>query len=197
MSELVNRAFQLAAELHAKQTRKGTTTPYLSHLMAVSALVLEDGGSDVAVAAALLHDAAEDQGGEPTLERIRRTCGDDVAKIVAECSDSIGETDADKAPWKERKDAAIAHLPESSLEAALIKAADKLHNASAILADLEDGAVGLKVWDRFNASREDVLWYYRSMAEGLEARVPTSRSVRLLRDAVERLFTTNNSPIAD
>ena len=67
LSQRFSDAAQLASELHATQTRKGTRIPYVAHLMSVSALVLEDGGSEDEAIAALLHDAIEDQGhGEPT-----------------------------------------------------------------------------------------------------------------------------------
>ncbi len=152
-------AFQLAAELHAAQLRKGTSIPYVSHLMSVAALVLEDGGDEEQAMAALLHDAVEDQGGEPTLERIRIAFGDRVAGIVRACSDTVTTP---KPPWRERKEKYLSHLEHEPLEVRRVSAADKLHNARAILGDLR--VHGLSVFDRFSASREEVLWYYESLA---------------------------------
>jgi len=94
-------ALQFASGLHHSQCRKGTPVPYISHLMAVSALVLEAGGDEDLAIAALLHDAVEDQGGPPTLETIRRMFGDRVADVVMECSDTDREP---KPPWRERKE---------------------------------------------------------------------------------------------
>ena len=82
-------ALQFASGLHHSQCRKGTPIPYLSHLMAVSALVLEAGGDEDLAIAALLHDAVEDQGGAPTLQIIPRMFGDRVANVVMDCSDTI------------------------------------------------------------------------------------------------------------
>ena len=156
-------AFQLASGLHHSQCRKGTEIPYISHLMSVAALVLEAGGDEDQAIAALLHDAMEDQGGPPTLETIRRLFGDRVAEIVKECSDSESEDPENKLPWHQRKQAYLAKLTNASPDALLVSAADKLHNARAILADyrrLNDG-----IWKRFNkeASKQDHLDYYRKL----------------------------------
>jgi (p)ppGpp synthase/HD superfamily hydrolase len=157
-------ALQYAARLHARQTRKGASIPYVSHLMSVCALVLEDGGDEDQAIAALLHDAVEDQGGAPVLEEIRRRFGDRVADIVDGC------TDADttpKPPWRERKERYVAHLRHASADVLRVSAADKLHNARSILSDLRRH--GDAVWSRFTADRDNVLWYYRSLVSAYEA----------------------------
>jgi GTP pyrophosphokinase len=151
-------AFAYAARLHARQIRKGSGIPYLTHLMSVSALVLEDGGDEDEAIAGLLHDAVEDQGGQPTLEDIRARFGEKVARIVDGC------TDADvipKPPWRQRKERYIAHLAEAAADVRRVSAADKLHNARSILADYR--VHGEAVFDRFTAGKDDTLWYYRSL----------------------------------
>ena len=120
-------AFALACELHGTQTRKGTEIPYLSHLLAVTSIVLEDGGNEEEAIAALLHDAVEDQGGRTTLARIRSDFGDEVAAIVDACSDADTQP---KPPWRERKEAYLLHLSHEVRPGVLrVSAADKLHNA--------------------------------------------------------------------
>jgi len=178
-------ALLLAEELHRGHQRKGTTIPYLSHLLAVCSLVLEDGGGPVAGSAALLHDAAEDRGGHVALDRIREECGELVAGIVEECSDSLEGDGAPKAPWRERKEEAIRAVAGHTPDALLVIAADKLHNARATLADLQ--SIGADVWKRFNAGPDDTLWYYEQMASALEAKIRHSRSVQQLRTTVEAL----------
>ena len=81
-------ALQYAAELHGHQTRKGGEIPYVGHLLSVAALVIDDGGTEDQVIAALLHDAAEDQGGKPRLAEIGRRFGPDVEAVVKACSDT-------------------------------------------------------------------------------------------------------------
>jgi (p)ppGpp synthase/HD superfamily hydrolase len=71
----LQRAFRYAAEKHAGQTRKQTAVPYLAHLMAVAALVLEAGGDEEMAIAALLHDVVEDCGGMPRLREVRKQFG--------------------------------------------------------------------------------------------------------------------------
>ncbi|MDA2935157.1 HD domain-containing protein [Acidobacteria bacterium AH-259-D05] len=160
LSEKFARALSYAFSLHSTQTRKVKQTPYVAHLMAVASIVLENGGNEDEAIAALLHDAVEDQGGRRILEEIQENFGDAVALIVEGCSDS--ET-FPKPPWKERRNEHLAHLREESPSTRLVYAADKLHNAREILRDYQK--LGEKLWDRFNAGKEDQLWYYRSLVE--------------------------------
>jgi (p)ppGpp synthase/HD superfamily hydrolase len=158
LSGRLDDAFQYAHAVHAEQTRKGTASPYISHLMGVSSIVLDDGGSEEEAIAALLHDAAEDHGGRDRLADIRRRFGDAVARIVEDCTDSWDEP---KPPWAERKRAYVEHarkLPGPSLR---VSAADKVHNAYAILRDVRN--IGEAVWDRFSATADDVVAYYEGL----------------------------------
>src|SRR6266550_3811160 len=91
LGDRFTRALDLAFELHADQRRKGSGVPYFGHLLGVTSIVIESGGSEDEAIAALLHDAAEDQGGRETIERIRAEFGDDVAEVVESCSDSLGD----------------------------------------------------------------------------------------------------------
>jgi GTP pyrophosphokinase len=151
-------AFRYAHEVHASQTRKGSTAPYVGHLIGVASIVLDDGGDEDEAIGALLHDAAEDHGGRARLDDIRSRFGDAVARIVEDCTDSW---ETPKRPWMERKQAYIQHarsLPSSSLR---VSAADKVHNTYAILRDLRN--TGERVWERFSAPPDDVLSYYESL----------------------------------
>jgi (p)ppGpp synthase/HD superfamily hydrolase len=159
LGERFTRALDLAFELHREQTRKGSGIPYFGHLLGVTSIVIETGGSEDQAIAALLHDAAEDQGGYATLERIRTEFGKPVATIVEECSDSFGEP---KPPWRERKQRYLEHLERASQASLHVSLADKLHNVRTIVVDYRE--VGEQLWDRFNTGRDEVLWYYRSLA---------------------------------
>jgi GTP pyrophosphokinase len=162
--ERFEEALKYAARLHRAQLRKGTNTPYVTHLLAVAAVVGENGGREDEVIAALLHDAVEDQGGATTREEIRRRFGDAVAEIV----DHVSDTDVfPKPPWRERKEAYVAGVREAPRSARLVSAADKLHNARSILKDLR--AEGDAVWRRFTATKEETLWYYRALVDAFGA----------------------------
>jgi (p)ppGpp synthase/HD superfamily hydrolase len=104
-----------ATLVHGGQVRKGTSTPYVAHLLAVAATVLEYGGDEDLAIAALLHDSVEDQGGKARLEDVRNRFGERVARIVEACSDSLADTAKGerKAHWQERKEAYIAHLRQA------------------------------------------------------------------------------------
>ncbi len=166
------RALEYARIIHAAQRRKGTDIPYITHPVAVAELVLGHGGSQEEAIAALLHDAAEDQGGRLRLDDIRERFGERVATIVEGCTDWIMEpdkTEKDKLDWRPRKEAYISHIADETDESILlVSLADKVHNAGAIVADLETH--GPDMMERFNAGAQDVLWYYRSLAEVFRAR---------------------------
>ena len=163
LSQRFEDALVYAARLHAKQIRKGTTIPYASHLLSVASIVLEHGGNEIEAIAALLHDAIEDQGGTETREEIRRRFGDAVVSIVDGCTDAEV---IPKPPWKERKEQYIARLSHASPSILLVSAADKLHNARAILGDYR--ALGENLWDRFNGGKEGTLWYYKSLVDAFK-----------------------------
>ena len=172
----LERALLLATRLHAGQQRKGTGSPYVSHLLAVAALVLEYGGGEDEAVAALLHDAAEDQGGEPTLALIREEFGTQVADVVLACSDTLEDP---KPHWRQRKLDYIAAVPHKSPAARLVSMADKLHNVRAVIQDYR--SQGEEVWQRFSGRREGTLWYYRALAEAFAGSQPLALSEELER----------------
>jgi len=192
LSDRFKDAFNYACDKHQNQTRKGTVIPYISHLIAVSGLVIEHGGNEDEAIAALLHDVVEDQGGEEMLNEIRERFGETVAEIVEGCSDSFSYDPEDKLPWKERKQDYINHLAtDASPSTLLVSMADKLHNARAMLTDYS--FIGEPFWTRFNATREEEKWYYHQLLEAFRNRtVPPSlsrefeRVVNNLTEAIEK-----------
>ena len=158
LSKRFHSAFVLASLLHGNQRRKGSGTPYIAHLMAVCSLVLEAGGSENQGIAALLHDAVEDQGGAPMLNAIREEFGDEVADIVAGCTDT---DEQHKPSWRPRKERFLARVPDMPYDVRLVVTADKLHNVRSILADYRQH--GEELWPRFTGDKEGTLWYYATM----------------------------------
>src|SRR6478672_12881790 len=144
-----DEAFAYTHETHAGHTRKGKGVAYI---------VLDDGGGEDEAIAALLHEAAEDQGGRERLDDIRARFGDAVARIVEDCTDSWTMP---KAPWAERKQKYVEHARTLAPASLRVSAADKVHNAYAILRDLRN--VGETAWARFNAGPDDILAYYQSL----------------------------------
>jgi (p)ppGpp synthase/HD superfamily hydrolase len=189
LGEAFERALIYASSVHALQVRKGTRVPYVSHLLAVAGLVMEDGGSETEVIGALLHDAAEDQGGEPRLEDIRRRFGDEVAAIVEGSSDTF---ETPKPPWEERKRAYLSKLPHERESVLRVTLADKLHNSTTMLRDLwmDEGGT---FWDRFNAGRDSQLWYLEELATIFEERLPHSGLTRQFRWVIDELKAASHS----
>ncbi|NHZ73633.1 MAG: HD domain-containing protein [Nitrospirae bacterium] len=160
-------AFLFAERLHCTQVRKKTQVPTISHLMAVAALVLENGGDEDEAMAALLHDTAEDCGGRPVLDEIRRRFGGSVASIVEGCSDTL---ESPKPRWKPRKESYLEHLETAPEAHLLVSLADKVHNARSLA--FEYRRVGDDLWQRFSASQEQTMWYYESLLAIFRRRCP-------------------------
>ena len=158
LTDRFQTALVYAAQLHQQQVRKCSGVPYISHLLSVAALVLEDGGNEDEAIAALLHDAIEDQGGAATMEVIRDKFGETVTSIVNGCTES---DITPKPPWKERKLQYIEHLHYASSSVHRVAIADKLHNARSLLADWY--RYGDEVWSKFQGEKEETLWFYRSI----------------------------------
>ena len=176
LTEKIAKALALAVQAHDGQKRKGTDIPYVAHPMGVASIALDHGADEEQAMAALLHDAVED-GGQAYADLIRIKFGDRVADIVAGCTDGVPDASGRKQAWKPRKEAYLSHLRLASKDVLLVSGSDKLHNARAIVEDLLN--IGLSVYDRFSASKEETLWYYESLADIFEERgTPTAKALK-------------------
>ncbi|CEJ48081.1 HD domain-containing protein [Umezakia ovalisporum] len=151
-------ALVYATRLHANQTRKTGGVPYIAHLLSVTALVLEAGGTEEEAIASLLHDSIEDQGGKVIRKEINDLFGETVAEIIDGCT----EWDTPpKPPWKQRKQRYLQNLHHASPSVRLVSLADKLHNARSLLADWQQ--YGNSIWGQFKAGKEGTLWFYQEL----------------------------------
>jgi (p)ppGpp synthase/HD superfamily hydrolase len=173
VSDRYGNALLWAEELHRNQRRKGKQVPYISHLISVSALVWEDGGTEDQAIAALLHDAIEA-----------------VADIVRDCTDtSDNAPPGEKEPWLLRKTryiTSLEHKPEASL---LVTAADKAHNAGDMVLDARRDPA---MWSKFNAGLEGSAWYLLRMHQQLKRQLPQSRSVERPGEAVSEILAMDS-----
>ena len=180
-------ALSWAAELHRHQCRKGKQVPYISHLIAVSALVWEDGGDEEQAIAALLHDAIEDAGVSGS--QIASRFGPRVAQIVVDCTDTSGAVEAggEKEPWLIRKTRYIEHLQSASTDSLLVSAADKAHNARDMVLDARRDPA---MWPKFNAGLDGSAWYLQTLHQVFAQHLPHSRSVALLGESLQEILSS-------
>jgi (p)ppGpp synthase/HD superfamily hydrolase len=190
LTDRFDRALLYATHVHGGQVRKATSIPYIAHLLAVAATVLEYNGSEDMAIAALLHDAVEDQGGEPRLSDIRNRFGDRVADIVRSCSDSVVNSSSGqkKEDGQTRRLRYIDHLSLVDQETLLVSLSDKVHNARSILRDLRKPEIGEAIWDRFNNPKKDTLWYYGALADAFMRHLPgqLANELREIVDVLEQ-----------
>jgi len=185
-----SRAVDYARQIHVGY-RKGSTVPYLAHLLGVASLVMGESGhvpfpvTEEMVIAALLHDAVEDEGGLPRLRDIEQNFGPDVARIVKGCTDSFEVDGNQKQSWETRKRSYIERLPKESQDTLLVSAADKLYNARSLLEDYRD--MGAEVWKRFKRGRREQLWYFDELLKVYEEKCPNWRLVGELKRVVREL----------
>lgn len=191
LSSRFEEALQYAALVHAGQKRKGTGTPYLAHLLGVASIAIEYGADESQAIAALLHDAAEDAGGRGRLEDIAARFGDDVAEMVAGCSDSL---DLPKPPWRDRKEKYLAHLHKTPERVRLVSAADKLDNARALLHLYR--VQQENAWRQFDGGREGTLWYYRALVQAFR-RGGSNQLVEELDRVVSQLVLLASAPLVN
>ncbi len=187
LSEKFFEAVKYATEKHKNQSRKATDITYICHPLGVASLILEAGGDEDQAIGGLLHDIAEDCGGEPMLAEIKELFGDRVEAIVRGCSDSLVATDEEKASWDIRKAAHIEHLKHADMDTLIVSAADKIHNARAILSDLL--VEGDSVWKRFNkqTNKEKILEYYRGVLAALTSRNVPEKLLKSLDSAIKQM----------
>jgi hypothetical protein len=153
-------ALEAAAVMFADKKRKGCDVPYISHLLATCVIALENGANEDEAIAALFHDAIEDIKDKDRVRAIVGLFGPEVSRIVEACSDA--DTDP-RPPWQERKERYLERLLTENRSVLLVSAADKLHNARSIAANLKED--GESVWARFNAPRDKQLWYYGELVK--------------------------------
>jgi (p)ppGpp synthase/HD superfamily hydrolase len=191
LTDRFTKAVDYARTLHIER-RKATSIPYMAHLLGVASLVMGEAGqvpfpvTEDMVIAALLHDAAEDHGGQTRIDDIRCNFGSEVARMVEGLSDTFVEDPCQKEDWDLRKKSYFQRLPAESPETQLISAADKLYNARTILD--EHRAIGSKVWDRFHRSRDHQLWYFKELLKVFKS-AGTNRIVEELERVVNKLDT--------
>jgi (p)ppGpp synthase/HD superfamily hydrolase len=183
LSTRFEQALAYASILHSGQVKKGTTIPYIGHLLTVTGIALEHGADEDEAIAALLHDAVEDAGGKGRLADLRSRFGERVATIVEGCTDTDVTPEPD---WNERKRQYVEHLRrEQNPSVLLVCASDKLANTRAILRDYRQ--IGEDVWKRFSGGRDGPLWYYRTLTSVLLEKTPTSPLVLELARVVSDL----------
>jgi (p)ppGpp synthase/HD superfamily hydrolase len=181
-------ALDMAAGLHRYQVRKGsgeTAIPYLSHLLSVVAIVLEDDPDEDVAIAALLHDGPEDHGGQATLKLITEQFGPRVGGIVHECSDTFAMP---KPEWLPRKKRFLARLRKvKDPQILLVKCADCLANARSTLWDHR--MIGDEVWSRFKSMpcATNQIWWYANCVQALRP-ISSTRAFRQLEEVVTMLM---------
>ena len=185
-TDKINLALKIAAKAHQGQNRKGTDIPYISHSVAVGMIISQYTNKEAAIVAGILHDILEDV--DPAIYSeidMRRDFGDEITDIVKDVSEpkTAGQP---KLPWKDRKQSYLKRLSNSYyIEAYLVATADKIHNLIDILNDYHQ--FGDEIWQRFNASKWDILWYYRAVFD-LIKNEPIPKDLKCqLEDLIRRL----------
>lgn len=163
-SPMIDRALGFAARHHEGQHRKVGGVPYIAHPMGVAAILMRMGCRDEVIAAAILHDTVEDT--NVTIEDIRVRFGQEVAEIVAGCT----ELPQNSNKWEDRKLEMIERLRHASPEVKLVIAADKYHNLHHI--SRSKNKTGSAVWKRFGRGVESQAWYYRAVLKSITYGIP-------------------------
>jgi (p)ppGpp synthase/HD superfamily hydrolase len=176
----------VAAQVHAGDVRKGTTVPYVAHLLSVCSLILVDGGDEDEAIAGLLHDTLEDHPDLVRRSELESRFGERVLALIEGCTDTPPDYSGGlKPPWRERKLAYLSHLASAPREDLRVSLADKVDNARAIVTDYQ--LLGEALWSRFNAGRADQLWYYGALVDTIRQRRPPGRLLEQLEFCVAEM----------
>lgn len=177
----IERALALALAAHRGQMRKGGDIPYILHPIEIALTLSRAGCEEATVCAGFLHDALEDTSME--IDTIRTELGDRVAELVAFATEPEHRT----LPWRQRKQHTVDLVGRTEdREALLLLLADKTANLGSIERDRE--RLGIRVWDRFHAGREQQAWYYTRLAEAFSRRLGDHDLYREYAAIVDRLF---------
>ena len=164
LGERFGRALQQTHQLFGGDRRKGGDIPYIAHLLWVCSLVLYDGGDEEEAVAALLHDTLEDKPNLMTREDLLEAYGSRVLSIIDVSTDTPRDyLGGVKPPWQQRKLSFLESVEKCSPDLLRVAVADKVDNARSILGDYAQ--FGEQLWDRFNAGKKDIQWYYRASVD--------------------------------
>jgi (p)ppGpp synthase/HD superfamily hydrolase len=181
-SDLYEAALTLAARAHRQQRRKVGDVPYIVHLVHVSTILLRHGFPEEVLVAGLLHDIVEDQ--DVPLSEIEAGFGPAVGEMVAALTE-WKRAEGQERPWEVRKGELLAQVRQASDGAVAVKAADSLHSARTLAADLRRQGAG--VWSHFRRGPEPSLWFYRRVAELVRERLGAHPLADEVEDAVQDL----------
>jgi (p)ppGpp synthase/HD superfamily hydrolase len=179
---LIQKAITFATTVHAGQTRKGKKTPYITHPLSVALILSRVSHNQNIITAGILHDTIEDcePEGSVTKEIIEKEFNPSIARMVSDV------TEEDKSlPWLERKMAALKHLKKMQPDSQLVKSADVLHNLTDLVEDLKKD--GDKIWERFNATKEDTLMRYDAIIPEIKRVWPKNPLIQDLLSAHQTL----------
>ena len=161
MAKLLDRAIEFAMVKHAGQKRKGTTIPYITHVIEAMEIVSRMTEDEEIRVAAVLHDTLEDT--ETTKEELIEAFGQRVADLVAAESEDKRKDLPEEKTWRIRKEETIEHLKKASAEVKMIALGDKLSNIRAMIRDYQ--VIGEKLWQKFNVKDpKQQGWYYGALA---------------------------------
>jgi (p)ppGpp synthase/HD superfamily hydrolase len=171
-SDRINHAFAFAAKHHDQQVRKGTRLPYLTHPANVAVILTRYGQDDETVIAGILHDVIEDCVRDGfTRDMLESRIGDKFGPAVLDTVLTVTkrryDDDGVELAPDEIRDDYLERLGRASDRARWVCAADKLHNAGSILADLRRTDFPEAVWSRFKGGRDASLRWYRRVYERL------------------------------
>ncbi|OGJ64504.1 hypothetical protein A3C37_01845 [Candidatus Peribacteria bacterium RIFCSPHIGHO2_02_FULL_53_20] len=164
----LEQAMELAIRVHGPMKRKGDDQPYLVHPMSVLALLVQWGSDEDTCIAGLLHDVIEDAEDDSKRAKYRKEIEEKFGREVLEIVEGVTEQDK-SLPWKERKMLYLKHLKEASEASLLVSCADRTHNMSSLVESYRNE--GEEVWKRFNAGKEQQIWFVRSVFEILHKRL--------------------------
>ena len=171
-SDVINHALAFAAKHHDRQVRKGTRLPYLTHPANVALILTRYGRDTDTVVAGILHDVIEDcvrdgYSRDMLEQRIGDKFGPKVLDTVLAVTYRRNDDDGVELSGDDRKTDYLERLSGASEEARWVCAADKIHNASSIVADLRRTVDTETIWSRFGGGRAGTGRWYRQVYERL------------------------------
>ena len=192
-SDKINHAFAFAAKHHDRQVRKGTKLPYLTHPANVAVILTRYDRDEDSIVAGILHDVVEDcvrEGYTRQLleQRIGEKFGDSVLKTVLQVTYRKVDDDGAELSSSQKKEDYLERLSEADESALWVCAADKIHNARSVLADLRRTVEPEGIWRRFSGARAGTVKWYRDVYERLKALgfdQPIMEELRLSVEALE------------
>ena len=200
-SDRINHALAFAAKHHDQQVRKGTRLPYVTRPANVAIILARYDQDEQTIVAGILQDVIEDCVRDAvSLPMLEQRVGDKFGREVLDTALAITQRRLDddgiELSHDDRRDDLVERMARAGERARWVCAANELHAANTILADLRRTIDPNIVWGRFTGGKDATIRWHRRVFDRLSEIGFNAPIMTELRAVVSALEEWSETPVS-